>query len=217
MSLKILICGLGSIGKKHARLIRAHFPHELFALRTYQGHEKNDLGIPELQSWEEVDRYSFDAAFITNPTFLHLSTALECAKRKMNLFIEKPIDCKREGLEILLKQVAKNRLSSYVAYVMRFHSKLQSLKNKLVGQKILHSRMVCASYMPHWRSRQKDHPSYSSYSAQGGGVVLDLSHEIDSTAYLFGEIKKIEGHFSKMSNLTVDSEDTADLDRKSVV
>lgn len=211
MSLKILICGLGSIGKRHAKLLKEHFDHQLFALRTHRGQAINDLGIPELQSWEEADRQSFDAAFITNPTFLHISTALECAKRKMNLFIEKPIDCKREGLAALLKQVEEKNLTSYVAYPLRFHPVLQTLKERLKGQKILHSRMICASFMPHWRSRQNDRQNYSSYSEQGGGVVLDLSHEIDSTAYLFGEIKKIDGCFARVSDLTIDSEDTADL------
>jgi len=209
--LNILICGLGSIGKRHARLLREHFPHQLFALRTYLGQEKNDLRIPELLSWEEVDRHSFDAAFITNPTYLHIATALECASRRMHLFVEKPIDCKREGLDDLLRTVKTYGLATYVAYPLRFDPVIREAKKILEGQKILHARALCASYLPEWRSGQDHLKNYSAFRNQGGGVILDLSHEIDYAAFLFGEIRDLRGIFGKVSSVTVDSEDFADM------
>lgn len=209
--MNILIVGLGSIGMRHARIIKEISGHEIFALRTFQGQEKNDLGIRELRSWNEVDKHSFGAALITNPTFMHLETAFECAKRNMHLFIEKPIDCKTDGLDELIDLVNQKKLTAYVAYPLRFHPVICELKKKLQGQTILHSRAVCASYMPNWRSKQKRKTTYSSFQEQGGGVILDCSHEIDYVEYLFGEIEDIRGIFGRQSDVTVDSEDFCDL------
>lgn len=210
--MKILFCGLGSIGKKHAALLQRHFPgYDLFALRTYQGQEKNDLNIQELRSWSEVDLHTFGVAFITNPTSLHLQYALECASRKMNLFIEKPVDQSLSGLEDLLSLVDRHRLTTYVAYPLRFHPVTRELKSILHHQHFLHSRAVCASYLPSWRPNQDHKKSYSSHQKQGGGVLLDLSHDIDLIAYLYGEILEIEGFAGRQSTVTVDSEDYADL------
>ena len=101
MTIRVLIVGLGSIGKRHARLIRQHFPHEVVALRSFLGQEPNDLGIPEISSWEEAGRQRFDAAVIANPTNMHIDTALRCAEHGLHLFIEKPIDCRLAGLCLL--------------------------------------------------------------------------------------------------------------------
>ena len=209
--MKILIMGLGSIGKRHAQILKEMSGHEIFALRTFQGQEKNDLGIHELRSWDEVDKHNFSAALITNPTFMHLETALECAKRNMHLFIEKPIDCKTDRLDELTELVRQKNLTAYIAYPLRFHPVICELKKKLQGQTILHSRVVSASYMPHWRSKQKRKATYSSFSEQGGGVILDCSHEIDYIEYLFGEIKEIQGIFGRQSSVTVNAEDFCDL------
>ena len=209
--MKILIVGLGSIGKRHARILQEMPGYEIYAFRTFKGVEKNDLGIRELRSWKEVDEINFEAALITNPTFLHIETALECAKRNMHLFIEKPIDCKTDGLDQLTESVSQKKLTAYVAYPLRFHAVIHELKKKLQGQTILHSRAVCASYMPNWRAKQNRNTTYSSFQEQGGGVILDCSHEIDYIEYLFGEVKEIRGIYGRKSNVTVDSEDFCDL------
>ena len=87
--MKVLIFGLGSIGSRHARLLKGMGEHDLYAFRSQRQVPCNDLGIPEIFSWDEVGQVSPEVAFITNPTSLHISTALSCAERGMSLFVEK--------------------------------------------------------------------------------------------------------------------------------
>lgn len=211
MSFNILICGLGSIGKRHARILQNHFPHHISALRTYQGQEKNDLNIPELKSWQEVDRSKWDVAVISGPTATHIQTALECASRGMHLFLEKPIDCKLDQLDPLLQIVEAKKLTSYVAYPLRFHPVIQELKKVLTGQSCWHVRMICTSYLPDWRPNQDPLKGYFASKEKGGGVLLELSHEMDLAQHLFGSVQKIEGCLGKKGNVTMDAEDCADL------
>ncbi|MBF0216014.1 MAG: Gfo/Idh/MocA family oxidoreductase [Candidatus Omnitrophica bacterium] len=209
--MKIIFFGLGAIGARHAKLIADNYGHQLFAFRSSSDREKNDLDIQEIFDWNSVEKIRPDIAFITNPTGMHMGTALECAKRGMHLFIEKPLSNSMEGVEELEKICDKKGLTAYVAYCMRFHPVMDKLKGLLNGVKVLHVRSVSSSYLPEWRSMSDWRRSYSSNRNMGGGVILDLSHELDYLEYLFSPIKCLSGSCGRMADITVDTEDYADI------
>lgn len=211
MAPRVLLVGLGSIGSRHLRLIRQHFSFEVTALRSHRGKDSGASGIPELTSWEEIDKQSFDVALITNPTNLHINSAIRCAERGMHLFIEKPIDCQLAGLDVLESLVRQHALTAYVAYPLRFHPVVRALKKRLSAGTPLHASMVCSSFLPHWRPNQDYRQSYSCFRHRGGGVLLDMSHELDMAEYLFGPVKELRGTLGRQSGLTTDSEDCADM------
>lgn len=214
--MKILFIGLGSIGKRHAKIILKDYKHELFAFRSDKKRQVNELGIKELYSWNEVKKTDLDVVFITNITSLHIETAIKCAKLGCKLFIEKSIGKDLKGLDLLIKLVKKNNLTTYVGYNLRFHPVILELKKYATLYKPLHLRAVSTSFFPNWRPDQDYIESYSANSKMGGGVILDLSHELDYAGFLLGDIKNIQGNFSRISNVTKDAEDLADLTIKTV-
>lgn len=209
--MKILFFGLGSIGQRHAKILLDDYDHEIFAFRTEKGQYKQELSVEEIFSWDNVEKINPDIAFITNVTSLHIKTAIKCAKNGYKLFIEKPIDSTKEGLNELLKIVKYKKLPTYVAYNLRFHPVIKKIKEYFNKNKYLHMRVVCTSFLPDWRPEQDYKKSYSSISKLGGGVLLDLSHEIDYVNYFLGTISKINGIYGRKSDITVDSDDFADL------
>jgi len=209
--LKILFFGLGSIGRRHARLIKDNFDFELYAYRSGKGQGINDLGIKEFYDLEEAFSIKPDVAFITNPTYLHTSTAMECAKRNIALFIEKPLSNNKEGLSDLLKVVKKNNIVTYTAYCLRFHLAIIWLKNYLKKHTPLHITVFNSSYLPNWRENVDHLKHYNAFKEKGGGVILELSHDIDYLYYLFGDVKKISVNSGKISDVTIDSEDFVDV------
>lgn len=209
--MKIVFFGLGSIGQKHAKILIENYQHDLYAFRYEAKNTPNKLGIKELYSWIEVEKLKPDIAFITNPTFLHIETAIKCAKLGCKLFIEKPIDKDTKGLDELLDLVKDKKIVTYLAYNLRFHPVILSLKKYLEEQKPLYTRAVCTSYFPSWRPNTDYLKRYSANLAMGGGVILDLSHELDYIKYLLKEIHTIKGSYGRVSNVTVDSEDYVDF------
>lgn len=209
--MKIIFFGLGSIGQRYARILIENYQHDLYAFRSGINDAPNQLGIKELRSWEKVDKLKPDVAFITNPPSLHIETALKCAEISCKLFIEKPIGSNLENLDKLIRFVKEKNLVTYVSYNLRFHPVIKKLKEYMVKQKPLHVRVVCSSYLPNWRPNTDYLNSYSANASMGGGAILDLSHELDYVDYLFGGIKEIMGNFSKVSDITVDAEDYADM------
>lgn len=208
--MKIMIFGLGSIGTRHARILKADGRFELYAYRSKKPAERNELDIPEIYSWEEVSAVKPEVAFITNPTFMHIKTALECASMDMKLFIEKPVDCSTAELGKLVDEVDKRRIVSYVAYNLRFHPVIKHLKVMLEGKDVYHASVYNSSYFAGWRPHQDHLKSYSASKEKGGGVILEMSHEFDYIKYLFGDILDVRGFAGRAGNVTLDAEDYMD-------
>ncbi|MDO8573455.1 MAG: Gfo/Idh/MocA family oxidoreductase [Candidatus Daviesbacteria bacterium] len=209
--MKIIFFGLGSIGQRHAKILLENYTHDLYAFRSGENNDVNKLGIKEIYTFDEVKNLQPDIAFITNPTAMHIETALKCAELGCKLFIEKPVGKDTDGLEKLINIVKKKKLVTYIAYNLRFHPVIKKIKEYLKRKKPVYARVVCTSFLPAWRPNTDHLKGYSANTAMGGGVILDLSHEMDYVGYLLGGIKKISGNFAKVSNVTVDAEDYADM------
>lgn len=209
--MRIVIFGLGSIGRRHARILSEGFDCQVIAFRSGIKNQGNDLGIKEIYSWQELEALKPEIAFITNPTFLHIQTALECVKRGMHLFIEKPLADTTRDIDELKKICARSKLTCYTAYGLRFHPVIKKIKELIKKREVLHGRIVCSSYYPDWRKGIDHKKSYSALVSQGGGAILDLSHELDYAQYILGKIDKIDGIAGRLSNVTIDAEDFADM------
>ncbi len=208
--MKILFFGLGSIGERHAKILQKNFKHELVAFR-HQKKTKNTLGIPEIYTWDEVENFQPDVVFITNPTSEHVKTAIRCAALGAHIFMEKPLSNRPDGLDKLEKEIVQNRTAFYTAYCLRFHPVIQEIKKLLAKKKVYYARVVCSSYLPQWRPLQRHKENYSALWKFGGGVFLDISHELDYVEYLFGPITSMIGQLDKLADVTVDVEDVADI------
>jgi len=127
------------------------------------------------------------------------------------MFIEKPIGADRRRLDELLNLVARRKLVTYVAYNLRFHPVVQKLKEAMATLTFQHLRATCSSYLPNWRPQRQVRETYSAHARMGGGVLLDLSHELDYTAYLLGDVQAMTSRAERRSEITVDAEDVADV------
>ena len=117
--------------------------------------------------------------------------------------IEKPIFSKFKNLKIKNNKV-------FVGYNLRYHPIILYLKSFLKNKFILTVNVTCNSYLPNWRQRNYKQ-IYSSIKNKGGGVHLDLSHEIDYSNWIFEKFKKKNIILKKLSNLRINSYDYFNL------
>ena len=66
-------------------------------------------------------------------------------------------------------------------------------------------------YLPNWRPGRDYRSSYSARRDQGGGIILEGTHEIDYLRWLGGEITRVRAHAARLSDLEIDAEDYASL------
>lgn len=206
--MKVLIVGLGSIAQKHVNALRQLKPDiELIALRT--GDIKPSLpGISNIYHLNEV---SDDVAFaiISNPTSKHLETIRELTGLRIPLFIEKPPLATLDGASEIVQHLEREGIITYTAFNFRFHPVLQWLMENIKGRRVIEVQAYCGSYLPNWRPNVDYRNVYSSKGELGGGVHLDLIHELDYITWLFGKPLAVHGYTSKVSDLEINSPDIA--------
>lgn len=220
MKLKFLIVGLGSIGKRHIRnLIKLKVsPSNIFGfdIREDRINESKKLGINNfLKKIEDIKYGDFHGAFICSPTSLHISQAIILAKKKINLFIEKPLDKNLKNIKKLISIQKREKIKILIMYPFRFSShaiKFKELsKNSELG-KALFFRGEFSEYLPDWHPWEDYRSFYMAKKSLGGGSILDQSHILDMAHFIFGDFKEILGCFNaKVSPLNVRADDMAEI------
>ena len=212
--MRVLFCGLGSIGKRHLKNLiaiarEADTAVEIHALRKTDGILEDEIkGFVTKQIADENKLESdYDIAFVTNPTNLHYKTIQMLAGKTKHMFIEKPIF---DHGEYKISDLKLNENGVYyVAGPLRYSGVIQRLKKILSEEKIYCVRVICSSYLPDWRPNTDYRLNYSAHKDQGGGVAIDLIHEWDYISYLFGFPQTVYCMRGKHSHLEIDSEDIA--------
>tara|TARA_B100001964_G_C13970341_1_gene481636 strand:- start:82 stop:762 length:681 start_codon:yes stop_codon:yes gene_type:complete len=120
--------------------------------------------------------------------------------KNKTILIEKPVFEKFHDLIIRNNKV-------FVGYNLRFHPLIQLLKKKILGKKIWNIQVFCGSYLPDWRKDIDYRLSCSAKKTLGGGVLLDLSHELDYISWLFGSMNLEYVYNGKVSDLDIDTDD----------
>jgi len=205
--MKILIVGLGSIAKKHIAALKKLLPScEIFALRNGKDSKsyENIIDLYNLQDTSE----QFDFAIISNPTSQHAQTIELLKSFAIPLFIEKPLFDTINYSE-LVQGITNLGTKTYIACNLRFLDSLQYLKSKLINRRINEVNVYCGSYLPDWRPDVDFRKVYSANKEQGGGVHIDLIHEIDYIVWLFGIPVDLKKTFLSQSSLNISAFDYA--------
>ena len=213
----LAIVGLGSIGRRHLRLISEIRPDiKIIVVRSGHGSacDEEKMAVKITDSIGDAIKEGIQAAIISSPATLHLKQSLELAKNGIHLLIEKPISHTSDRVKELLKIVNENRITTMVGYVLRYDLGAIKFKNWLdnkIKGKILHARIECGSYLPDWRPDQDYRKTVSALSELGGGVLLELSHEIDYLYWFFGKPKDVQAQIRNSGTLDINVEDQVDL------
>ncbi len=207
--MKFLFIGLGSISTKHIKDLasitnKRGIECEVTVLRRKTGELPQELLSYNITQITELDSSVYDAAFITNPTNLHFQIMEKLKGKTKFYFIEKPIF---EITDYDWKILGINEKNAYVACPMRHSEVYKKLKEIVDTNKVFSARLICSSYLPDWRPNIDYRKNYSAIKALGGGVTLDLIHEIDYMAGLFGLPEKVMNIHGKYSDLEIDSDD----------
>lgn len=228
--MKALFVGLGSVGQRHLRNLLTIIPEvEIMAVRskrsvpllsnTNQVITSNTIRekykVNEFESLSEALNKKPNLIFITNPTSLHLETALEALESGAFIFIEKPLsnDWNRvDNLKNAENEFGEKRIA--IGYQYRFHPALKLLKKSLVEFRIgelVGARLVNGEYMPGWHPYEDYRQSYAARKTLGGGAILTQIHDFDYAMLLFGEPKIIFSVGGQISDLEVDVEDSVQI------
>jgi predicted dehydrogenase len=203
--MKILLVGLGSIGRRHLSHLQTIDGVVTAALRTKKGEISDKSEITEFYNLKDALNFEPDGVIISNPTSLHVETALPFLKKGIKVLIEKPIDTAIENAQKL--EPYKNSLK--IAYCMRFHPLSLYLKDLFKKERPFKVGFRRSFFLPKWHPYADYRKEYTALKSLGGGVIRTLSHEIDLSLDWFGMPLEIQGVVDKISFLEIDTDDYA--------
>jgi predicted dehydrogenase len=124
--MKVLIAGLGSIGRRHLRNLTTLGVSQIVLLRSHHSTLPDDelLQLPVVTDVQSALAYQPDAVIVSNPTALHLDVAIPAAERGINLFLEKPLSHSMQRVNELRRAVERGGGQVYVGFQFRFTSGL---------------------------------------------------------------------------------------------
>ncbi len=197
--MKVVIVGYGSIGKRHYKILKSIDGVQSISVVTNQ--KLDDMvSFRKLSDINDLNKY--DYFIISSETVKHYEQLKYLCSKVNNrkILVEKPLYDKSH------RDIKCNN-QIFTAYNLRFHPILQKLKEILKDQKIYYANIMCGQYLPTWRAGRNYRLSYSADIDRGGGVLRDLSHELDYAGWLFGKIVKVEYINTKISDLEIQSDD----------
>lgn len=214
--MRILIAGLGSIGRRHFRNLLALGERDITLLRTHKSTLPDDelKGFPEETDLVRALSAGPDAIIVSNPTALHLDVAIPGAESGAHLLLEKPVSHNLDGIAELRDAVRVSGSRVLVGFHFRHHPGLEKIetlmKDGAIGRP-LSAHAHWGEYLPEWHPWEDYRKSYSARADLGGGVVLTLSHPLDYLRWLLGEVESLWAFTAKNSDLDLEVEDTAEI------
>jgi len=190
---RALVCGLGSIGRRHLRHLRACGVGRIDAYRTGLA-TLPDEGQPGpdriFRDLAEALAEQPELVVVANPTALHIPVALEAVRAGCHVLVEKPLSHTLQGCEELKVAAASAGVFAGVAYNLRFHPLLVQLREMIRSEKPLGRPLVARAhvggYLPDWHPWEDYRQGYAARRDLGGGAALTNSHEIDAVLWLLG-------------------------------
>ncbi|MEY2816583.1 MAG: hypothetical protein RL275_46 [Chloroflexota bacterium] len=209
---RILIAGLGSIGQRHLSNLLQLGVEDILLLRTRNEPVKEASHLPVFTDLQEALDQKPDAVIVSNPTSRHLEVALPAARSGCHLFMEKPLSHTWKDVDTLLSITREKQLIGMVGFDMHFDPGLRKMRELIRGGVIGHVTALQAQvgqYLPDWHPWEDYRTGISAQVDTGGGVILDLIHEIDYVTWLMGDAKEVMSMNDHVSSLDIQTEDTA--------
>lgn len=166
----IPVIGAGSIGRRHSENLVT------LGVRT------------ELIPWRGFDEAAFrrigaDAVVIATATQVRLPLVRLCAELDIPFYVEKPLSHDEATVDAILDSAGALAPQSMVGFMMRYHPAFRDLAARDLSG-IFDASFGIGHDVRQWRKNWRFADSYAA-RADGGGVLLDLSHEIDMALALF--------------------------------
>lgn len=214
----VLVAGYGSIGRRHYQNLGRLGVEDVRLLRATSSDRAGRLGTPTgARCYADLrdalqDRPAL--VIVSNPTSLHVATALDALAAGSAVLLEKPVASETEDAARLLAADRATGGRCCVAYCFRYHPLyrwvIDSVRTGRIGR-TTHAHSHQASYLPDWHPWEDYHNSYAARADLGGGVVRTLDHEVDFLQAAVGPVGSVAANCASGGALGIEVEDTADM------
>ena len=195
-----MVIGYGSIGRRHVDVLQSLG----LTVSVVSGHLKEAPFPIYPDTAAAFARTGYSLVVVAVATVRHaevLRQLKQYAGRDCVILVEKPLFASMD------QYVDMGDYRTVVGYILRAHPLLRRVKGVTSGRKLFSCVCSCGQYLPDWRPGTDYTKGYSAHRGEGGGVLRDLSHELDYLQMIAGKWEKVIALGGKYSDLEIHSDD----------
>lgn len=160
---------------------------------------EEEFKIPFETSFKEaLEKYEFDAVYISTPNAVHAETVFLAAKNKKHILCEKSLGINLKEVEEIVKCCKENNVALFEGFMYQFHSQHQFVKNLIQDGEI----GIPFHFQASFGFPPINENDFRYKKELGGGAVLDAgSYTMHAARQFFGKepisskaILEYEGH-----------------------
>ena len=203
--MKIIVIGLGSMGKRRLRLLSERNDVELFGIDSQESRceeVKEKFGITCFKSiTEAVEAENIETAVISTSPLSHAAIIKECLTHNLHVFTE--INLVQDGYEENMALAKEKNLVLFLSSTFLYRKETQTIIEKVQNAKCpLNYIYHVGQYLPDW------HPweSYNSYfigNPRTNGCREIMAIDLPWVVSAFGPIKSVSAIKSKNTELNI--------------
>lgn len=209
-ALAVAIVGFGSAGARALEVLGELRPDADFLVLSRS--QSAGLNGVTTSSFNDLLTFAPDAVVLAGPATTRQHVLRHLGDLEVPFFIEKPLGHSLSEAIAVVDLLGPAVEQSQLGYNLRFSESLIAFREIVragrVGR-VLKFSAETGQYLPDWRPGKDYRETVSARAILGGGVLLELSHEIDYLRWIFGEWEWVSAWVGRTSSLEIDVEDTA--------
>ena len=211
--MKALVLGCGSIGYRHIGHLKQLGLSDLEAVDpnpAARERAKAQWGIPVEQDVAQALSRRPDLVLVCTPASTHVELTLKALQAGAHVFVEKPLSVSLEAIRPLIERRNGDGRMVQVGYNLRYHPAMKAAKQALDSGrlgKVLAADAEFGLYLKKWWPGRDYRSSYMATAEEGGGLLLDVSHEIDLMIWFLGPVREVTAFGGRLSKLEMEGPD----------
>lgn len=208
--MKMLVIGLGSMGKRRIGLLLNSFKDvELAGVDTSEERCEQVKTLYNINTYSSL-RLAIEAekpyaVLVCTSPISHSSIILECIKEGLHVFSE--INLLYDKYEEIIKEADKNNVMLFLSSTLLYRNEIQIIKNFVLEDKSkVNYRYHVGQYLPDWHPWE-DYRSFFVGDKRTNGCREILAIDMPWIINTFGRIKDVKVMKDKISNLEIDYPD----------
>jgi len=210
-AVRLAICGLGAIGRRHAEIIGDLSNATLAAIIDPSDAAQAFAAKTGCDWFEDLaqlfDAQSPDGIVIATPTALHATQGLACIERGIPVLIEKPIATQTDDAIRLVRAAQAKDVPLLVGHHRRHNPLIKAAHSKIAEGLIGDVRAVHSTC---WFYKPDSYFSVAPWRAKKGAgpISVNLAHDIDLMRHLCGDVIGVQAQ-AAASRRGYENEDVA--------
>ena len=206
---QVAVVGRGSAAARTLRVLRDLGHSEVIHVGSEPIAGFDNLHRTSLDSLGKAD---VDWVFDCSAASTRVAHAKALSERGLPTIFEKPLAMNADAGNLVLDLFGKQGIPVQVGYNLRRSQAFTFVRDTLASSSlgvVKEAEVSVGQYLPDWRPNRDYRSTVSAQARLGGGVLLELSHDINYAIGLWGYVHRVAGQASNSGELDIDAEDSA--------